>query len=80
MKMYIAKCFFGNKVIKFRTQAYSTEGLEPTANAIAMAHSGQGRVCGLPCAGVKNPPDSVAAEVRRRKNNKQIYYHLHYSR
>ena len=27
MKMYIAKCFFGNKVIKFRTQAYSTEGL-----------------------------------------------------
>ena len=34
MKMYIAKCFFGNKVIKFRTQAHSTEGLEPTANAM----------------------------------------------
>lgn len=41
MKMYIAKCFFGNKVIKFRTQAYSTEGLEPTANAIAMALTGR---------------------------------------
>lgn len=43
MKMYIAKCFFGNgnKVIKFRTQAYSTEGLEPTANAIAMTLTGR---------------------------------------
>ena len=41
MKMYIAKCFFGNKVIKFRTQAHSTEGLEPTANAIAMTLTGR---------------------------------------
>lgn len=40
MKMYIAKCFFGNKVIKFRTQAYSTKGLESTANAIAMTLTG----------------------------------------
>lgn len=41
MKMYIAKCFFGNKVIKFRTQAHSIEGLEPTANAIAMTLTGR---------------------------------------
>lgn len=41
MKMYIANCFFGNKVIKFRTQADNTEGLEPTANAIAMTLTGR---------------------------------------
>ena len=41
MKMYIAKCFFGNKVIKCRTQAHSIEGLEPTANAIAMTFTGR---------------------------------------
>lgn len=41
MKMYIAKCFFGDRVIKFRTQAYSTEGLEPTVNAIAITLTGR---------------------------------------
>ena len=42
MKWYIAKCYFnGGRVIKFRTQAYSTEGLEPTANAIAMTFTGR---------------------------------------
>lgn len=42
MKMYIVKCHFkGGRVIKFRTQAYNTEGLEPTANAIAMTLTGR---------------------------------------
>lgn len=42
MKWYIAKCYFnGGRIIKFRTQAYNTEGLEPTANAIAMTLTGR---------------------------------------
>ena len=41
MKMYIAKCFFVFFLIKFRTQAHSTEGLKPTVNAIAMTLTGR---------------------------------------
>lgn len=42
MKWYIAKCYFnGGGVLKFRTQAHSTEGLKPTVNAIVMTFTGR---------------------------------------
>ena len=42
MKLYIAKCYYsGGMVVKFRTQACDTIGLEPLAAAIAYGLTGR---------------------------------------